>query len=432
MSEDSFPAAEKILTDIENVFKRDKDLKDFEILPVTVGENKSPVIHAEHTLGLQQWCVRHLYLHVYHKLMNLKQQQRLRREDPVVLSRLLLGAVLLNPECTLLWNIRRDFVVMGRFDPICELHVSAIALSRRPKASEAFVYRRWVLNRIIASPLEDASSYHLLEEELRVSLMAADRYPNNYYAWNHRMWIMSHLPKASEMLSAEWTFSETWVSRHVSEHSGLQYRQYLLKKVLQHLGHSEWCLTLHKTLVNFLGPLKNSTFYGLEDFHLSKQLHLLITEDFEKKEPCTQCPIFCEQIPFVLHVGLLAYDLLLVTELLTLYPGHEALWCHRRFILFSLYSLSKEVFAKLSEDSDVTDGIPLPKTQKLSVLESDFKDCFLWRLVMWYEEKLLSGCAFKTSEECYQSKLAHRHRNWIDNILISRVPGASPPRTQNE
>lgn len=54
--------------------------KDFEILPVAVGENKSPVIHAEHTLGLQEWCVRHLYVHVYHKLKSLKQQQRLRRE----------------------------------------------------------------------------------------------------------------------------------------------------------------------------------------------------------------------------------------------------------------------------------------------------------------------------------------------------------------
>lgn len=57
--------------------------RDFEILPVAVGENKSPVLHAEHTLGLEEWCVRHLYLHVYHKLMNLKQHQRLRREGIV-------------------------------------------------------------------------------------------------------------------------------------------------------------------------------------------------------------------------------------------------------------------------------------------------------------------------------------------------------------
>lgn len=66
-----------------------------------------------------------------------------------MLSRLLLGGVLLNPDCSLLWNIRREFVVMGRFDLTFELHVNAVTLSRRPKSSEAFVYRRWIINRII-------------------------------------------------------------------------------------------------------------------------------------------------------------------------------------------------------------------------------------------------------------------------------------------
>lgn len=54
-------------------------------MPVAVGENKSPVVHAEHTLGLQEWCVRHLYLHVYHKLISLKRQQRLRREGKIMM-----------------------------------------------------------------------------------------------------------------------------------------------------------------------------------------------------------------------------------------------------------------------------------------------------------------------------------------------------------
>lgn len=69
--------------------------------------------------------------------------------DPKVLSRLLLGGVLLNPDCSLLWNIRRDFVVLGRFDPLSELHINAVTLARRPKTAEAFVYRRWILNRVV-------------------------------------------------------------------------------------------------------------------------------------------------------------------------------------------------------------------------------------------------------------------------------------------
>jgi len=69
--------------------------------------------------------------------------------DPEVLARLLLGAVLLNPNVTLLWNMRRELVVQGRQDPIFELHLAAIALSYQPKTSEPFIYRRWLLERIL-------------------------------------------------------------------------------------------------------------------------------------------------------------------------------------------------------------------------------------------------------------------------------------------
>ena len=344
MHDDPFPAAEKILTDIENIFKRNKELKDFEILPVTIGENKSPVLYAENTLGLEEWCVRHLYLHVYRKLMNLKQNQRLRREDPSIVSRTLLGGVLLNPDCNSLWNMRREFVVMGRFDPLFELQINAVALSRRPKSSEAFVYRRWILNRIAAKAeqFDTATSTHLIEEELRVTLMAADRYTNNYHAWNHRMWVMSHLPQAQEYLVDEWTTSEKWVSRHVSEHSGLQYRQYLFKQLVETLLHTSLCLQLNRSIVQFFLPLSSSSFneVAFKDTGHSKHLHSLILGILESKETFSSCPIHIGESPFLLHIGLLSAEILLITELIKLYPGHEALWCHRRFILFSFYSLA--------------------------------------------------------------------------------------------
>ncbi|KAE8743827.1 hypothetical protein FOCC_FOCC009537 [Frankliniella occidentalis] len=422
MHDDLFPAAEKILTDIENVFKRDKQLQDFEIVPVTVGENKSPVLHAEHTLGLQEWCVRHLYVHVYHKVMNLKRQQRLRREDPSVLSRLLLGGVLLNPDCTSLWNIRREFVVLGRYDPFTELHINAITLSRRPKSAEAFVYRRWILKRITADLLEAATLSSIVEEELRVSLMAADRYANNYHAWNHRMWVMSHIPQAQDIFYEEWTSSEMWVSKHVSEHSGLQYREFLLKQVDQHLDHTDICLKFHSTLVIFLSPLKHLTSHSesSKGSMLSQRLYLSIIDILDKKEPCSHCPINCSGNIFILQIAFLAFELLLIKELIHLYPGHEALWCHRRFVLFCFKSLAKNISGNITKETDILDGVPLPKAQKLSVLETDNDNCFLWRLVMWHEEVLLKDYSTKSAEESYQTKLALRHKKWIDNVLLSK------------
>ncbi|KAK3930508.1 Protein prenyltransferase alpha subunit repeat-containing protein 1 [Frankliniella fusca] len=422
MHDDIFPAAEKILTDIENIFKRDKLLKDFEIVPVTVGENKSPVLHAEHTLGLQEWCVRHLYVHVYHKVMNLKRQQRLRREDPSVLSRLLLGGVLLNPDCTTLWNIRREFVVLGRFDPLTELHINAITLSRRPKSAESFVYRRWILKRMTAEPLESATLSSIIEEELQVSLMAADRYANNYHAWNHRMWVMSHIPQAQDKFYDEWTTSEIWVSKHVSEHSGLQYREFLLNQVDQHLEHTDYCLKFQSSLESFLSPLKHSIFNSDFSKHstVSQRLYQSFVDLLDKKESCSQCPMNCKENNFMLQIGFLAYELLLVTDLIHLYPGHEALWCHRRFVLFCFFSLSKKISCNSTKESDIMDGIPLPKTQKLCVLEIDSDKCFLWWLVMQHEDALIKDCVIKTTEESYQTKLALRHEKWIKSVLICK------------
>jgi len=53
--------------------------KEFDIVPVTVNHNKSPVIHVEHYLGLESWCVRHVYCYTYHRLMDARQL-RTRRE----------------------------------------------------------------------------------------------------------------------------------------------------------------------------------------------------------------------------------------------------------------------------------------------------------------------------------------------------------------
>ncbi|GLV44157.1 tempura [Carabus blaptoides fortunei] len=61
--------AEKILRDVETVVIRDEDLEEFVIIPVSLNQNKSPVIHVEHNLGLESWCVKHVYSYAYKKIL---------------------------------------------------------------------------------------------------------------------------------------------------------------------------------------------------------------------------------------------------------------------------------------------------------------------------------------------------------------------------
>lgn len=271
---------------------------------------------------------------------------------------------------------------------------------------------------VSATSIDAATSAQVLEEELRVCLMAADRYANNYHAWNHRMWIMAHFPSAQDSLLEEWSSSEKWISSHISEHSGLQYREYLLKQIIQSSGHSDLCLKVHQSLLNFFSPIVSPNCGVNESFfknnsHTSS-LYPLLLEVLDQKAQFDVCPIHCEQSRFMLHIAILAYEQMFVTELINLYPGHEALWCHRRFVLHSFYSLVKTINA---DETDIREGVPQPKAQKLSVLEIDHSNNFLWGVVSWHEDKLVKEC-LSVVQECYQRKLAHRHQKWIEQVLL--------------
>lgn len=70
--------------------------------------------------------------------------------------------------------------------------------------------RRWVLQQLIQQNplpilvtkenLETPPSermQQLVKEEMDVCCEAAGRYPSNYNAWSHRIWVLQHLAKLS-------------------------------------------------------------------------------------------------------------------------------------------------------------------------------------------------------------------------------------------
>lgn len=60
--------------------------KAFQIVPVTINANKSPVHHLEHTLGLELWCVPHVYCYSHNLLMEIRLLKR-KREGSIVIER---------------------------------------------------------------------------------------------------------------------------------------------------------------------------------------------------------------------------------------------------------------------------------------------------------------------------------------------------------
>lgn len=61
---------------------------------------------------------------------------------------MLTSAILLNPEVTTFWNMRRELVIDGYLKSNDELQFSAVVLKFKPKCAEVFSYRRWIFLNI--------------------------------------------------------------------------------------------------------------------------------------------------------------------------------------------------------------------------------------------------------------------------------------------
>nr|CAD7437829.1 unnamed protein product [Timema bartmani] len=346
--------------------------------------------------------------------------------DPATLSRLLCGTLLLNPDISTFWGMRRELVQSGTLSGRSELHYTAVLLSRKPKCSEAFAHRKWILGKLI---LDSIDVNELLAEELRVSQYAANRYPNNYYAWSHRMWCVSHLVASTsehqQVLKNEWAASERWVSTHVSDHSGLQYRQFLLRTLFKCLGSNS---------LTSAGPNQDTKQF-LMKFLVSPDTNGCIVHKDEGEKSTSKLLVF------------LTSDLFLNTDLILRFVGHEALWYHRRFLLTIVKDLvgcgiskrnecssEKSILEHENGEEDCenngsllhngsnnihlsNEGIPLEKDQKLSsieILHDSNLDNLLRMTLLDQEQTLIAKCL---PEDIHQYRLASQHSKWLSQVL---------------
>ncbi|XP_039292311.1 protein prenyltransferase alpha subunit repeat-containing protein 1 [Nilaparvata lugens] len=392
--ENIFPAAERIISDINSAFKKDPKLKEFDIVAVTLNENKSPVVVENHCLGLESWCVKHVYCHAYSRVMEIRQQKR-RKEDPERIENLLTVALLINPDVSSMWNMRRELVMTSHLDANGELLFSSVVLSRKPKSGDVFAYRRWLINNVLMK--DCPSNYSYLTDELHISMLAAERYSNNYHAWNHRKWCLGQLlatldtDSSADLLSSEWSMSRTWIATHVSDYSGFQYRQQVLSKILD-ICVKRYQKDSEKVLRLFFRPNENGDAENNCD-------SILDSLDATSKSV----------------LAFLSSELFFNSELILLFPGHEAIWCHRRFVLYTFHKR----FLSSSNNSlrrvyCREDGSPLEKELKTEAVAMETSQAeTLLRTLVSLERTLCLRCR----DDSQQSKAASRHRVWMERVL---------------
>ncbi|XP_017877091.1 protein prenyltransferase alpha subunit repeat-containing protein 1 [Ceratina calcarata] len=341
MQDDIFPAAEKILSDIENVVKKNPSLKSFEIVPAEDNENKSPVFHQGDSLGLASWCVQPLYCYVHRRLLEHRQNKH-RREEPGTIAKWLVGALLLNPDVTTFWNMRRELVRSHKLEPSDEFFFTRLVLYHKPKCFEVFAYRRWLLSYILNakdSNYDPELAESPLSTELEIATTCADRYASNYHAWSHRRHIMTLRESRGftyPTMDAEWKNSLAWCQRHVSDYSGLSYRQFLLNKYMfdsKELPGEPFikCTDLGEQWRDELFAYIKSNVSDTRETHRLQRLFDATTAE--------SGAIVCSRTREHAFFRALSYwleECRASDSAICMYNDHEALWCHRRFLAYLL------------------------------------------------------------------------------------------------
>lgn len=299
--------------------------------------------------------------------------------DPAPLLRWTQFCLLVAPEVATFWNIRKQLLQRGSLSADTDLHLTRLVLSRKPKCMEVFQHRKWLFHHILAPtpppslPPSCATDHHngnspeekpgcrFLVGELEVCSWTANKHQNNYHAWNHRLWVLQQLterpPGLAEVCRSEYEACHRWIRTHVSEHSGLHYLQYLLATVVTMAAE---------------GTLASLT----------------------EVVPSVSTPL-----------ELYSAELEFNRDLIEQYPGHEALFCHRRVLLQRVQDLL------LHTTPPQRTASPPPPALKRSCVETVNSD---WSAVLLAERDLVNR---SLQSQSYQHTLGERHSHWLSNVL---------------
>ncbi|KAM7025110.1 protein prenyltransferase alpha subunit repeat-containing protein 1 isoform 1-T1 [Acridotheres tristis] len=322
---------QRVVKDIRNAFQRNPHIDEIGLIPCPEARyNRSPIVLVENKLGVESWCVKFLLPYVHNKLLLYRQRKQWLNKDELI--DITCTLLLLNPDFTTAWNVRKELILSGTLNPLKDLHLGKLALTKFPKSPETWIHRRWVLQQLIqenslpslatkgnlgAAPVERI--HRLVQEEMNVCSEAAGRYPSNYNAWSHRIWVLQHLAKLTvKVLLDELSSTKCWVSMHVSDHSGFHYRQFLLNSLI------------HRTVTD------NNTL--VQNQMVNEQ-----NPSLRKEEESAETEATCAEEQSVDLPRRLDEEMELCSELIDNYPGHETLWCHRRCVFYLQQHLSNKL-----------------------------------------------------------------------------------------
>lgn len=278
------------------------------------------VFYEDRKLGISKLVVRDVFKRCLQVMYN--DDRTASSHDLVRATRVLL---IIKGDFPIVYNCRKKLLDDNYISLNEEIPFLALIFQNHPKSPSGWQHRRWCICRSKFDVSSRSLSLSELETERELCRAMCERYPKNYYAWTHRLWLLQFM--SNEQLMEELLFTEGWLYAHVSDHSAANHRI----QVAHHILKS--CPSTKEYIFN----------YCLREAYLEPSSISMHKENRDGLDH-----FFLSRFP-VVFIGYLLY---VSYCLITGRPGHESLWYHRR----SLFEVLMHVVSHSAVDT-----YPLPE-----------------------------------------------------------------------
>ncbi|KAK1928766.1 Protein prenyltransferase alpha subunit repeat-containing protein 1 [Phytophthora citrophthora] len=281
---------ETLLALLSNLFQQDPLIDEVGLLFGTEASDLTPesaFFLEEHKLGvafaagIPLFQAARTQFHLLNALLQQEADEITKSEGNECRAQLLhctRAILLISADFYTAWNTRKSFVARGWLDALDEVKFTNLVFTLHPKSIDTWAYRRWLAVRLCEELTgDDLRSFY--KQQIEVCSRLAEQKPRNYHAWSFRHWIVSRLPL--DLALKELEDMEQWCRTHVTDHSGWNHRQHTLNELAK-------------------------------KYQASEELELI------RKQVLAEYKF--------------------VSDTMTPYPTHEALWCHRRYVVQCLFN----------------------------------------------------------------------------------------------
>lgn len=332
-----------------------------------------------------------------------------------------MGALLLNPDVTSFWNMRRELTKNHHLNPIEELSFTKLILSCTPMCYEAFAYRRWLISFALDTGEKSYDSSAVespLCNEIDVATTCADRYASNYHAWSHRRYIITlreSRARTHPTYESEWKETLEWCQRHISDNSAFSYRQFLLRKCIYDTNENNIEITnleIHRNIITLY--IEQSLRNNCQESSIHCTSNEILNFIYGQNNTIAEIVAGMESHSCFRALSYLLKELQSNEELLKIHIEHEVLWSHRRFLAYILTCLIG-CYKKYSNYHDQFMDPTINIKSQTGIISNQHKDVLSpVEMAFLYQTREIIEIASKHSRVV--QSLAHKFVKFLDSI----------------